>query len=98
MNVSFYPSEPHFANGSTYLTFNCACGTKEASVMFVYGECNYMNVHYKNAMSRAYRGYGIRFENVEAAYAHYRDPEILAMIDAADFEARNHRAEVEEFN
>lgn len=91
-------SEPFSSNGSTYLTFTCKCGSKVANILFVYGSWNYVNVHYKNAMSRAYRGHGIRFENVEAAYSHYKCPEILAMIDAADFEYRNHRAEVEEFN
>ena len=98
MNISINHNEPFLSNGSTYITYNCACGTKEASITVVYGTSNYINVTYKNAMHRAWRGSGIRFETVEESYSHYKDPEILAMIDAADFESRNHRAEAEEFN
>ena len=71
-------------NGYTYKTFTAIYNNKEVSVMKVTGNRNFVNIMYKNAMSKAYRGMGKEFDTIEQALENYKDVSIKAIISASN--------------
>lgn len=71
-----------FTPGYNYASYDLSNGTKACTVTIVTGKRCYVNVIVKNAAHAAYRGTGKEFDNLELAYAAYKDAKIKAMIAA----------------
>ncbi len=66
-----------------YTTITGICGGKEVVVLQAKGKRNFVNIRYKNAMSKAFRGMGKQFDNFDKALANYKCAKIRAIIEGA---------------
>jgi len=83
MTVSVIETTKQTALGNEYIYVEMVCGKHSALVVVCRGASNYVQVVVQNAMSRAWRGMGKRFANVESAAAAYKTDAIRNMIYAA---------------
>lgn len=75
-----YQSSQELSNHTAYYTTILVDGKKEVSVNYSYGR---VNVIYKNASHKAYRGFGKDFNSFEEALNNYKNASIIAAIKAA---------------
>lgn len=83
MNVLFTNQDQLTTNGSTYKSVIGFCEGKEVYVMEVTGKTNYVNIRYKNAASKAWRGTGKFFDNFDLALSNYKCSKIKSIISSA---------------
>ena len=85
MDIAIFKNETETANNSTYNYNTVQVETRTIDITVVTGRFNYINVTVNNAMQRAWKGLGKRFETIAEALENYKDPKIKAALNYVQY-------------